>query len=1094
MRKILLSLLGCLLLLGTQTYAQDRSLTGKVIAEDGSTLPGVNISVKGTNRGSTTDAKGEYSIAVSQGATLVFSFIGFQSLEANVGTQSVLNITLKNDVSQLQEVVVTAQGIEKKRNELVYAAQGVTAEQITQSRNPNVMNALAGKVAGMDIKSSNAMGGSTNVVIRGFKSMTGNNQALWVIDGVPVSNANNNSSTQQGGGAGADYGNAAADINPDNIASMNVLKGAAASALYGSRGANGVIMITTKKGRKNSFDVTVNSGVTWGKIDKTTFAKYQNEYGGGYGGDKASDGSVNPDRFYSGNLGSGNGPIARFDDDASFGAKFDPSLMVYQWDALDPFSPNYQKMRPWVAASNGPSKFFETAVTSNQSINISGGGDKSTFKVGFTRNDEKGVLPNSTLKKNLFNFGATYDLTSKLVASAAVNFSQITGMGRYGTGYSGKNPNQAFRQWTQTNVDLLEQKEAYFRNSQNVTWNWNDYLKPTGPIYADNAYFNRYQNYNNDARTHIQGYASMTYKLADWVDVMGRYAYDGTTDMQEERTAVGSSGIPAYSRYDRTFYETNLDFLANFRKAITKDLSFAGALGTNMRRSKMSSIRAATNGGLVVPKLYSLSNSVSAIQAPEEIVQKIGVDGIFANASFDYKGLINLDLAARQDKSTTLPTSNNTYFYPSVGANFNFSNLSFLKTSTWLSAGKIRANYAEVGNDAPPLSIYNTYDKPTGIGSVPYFSLPNTRNNADLKSERSKSYEFGVEASFLQDRIGFDVTYYKTNTLDQIIPVTISSATGYTARYVNSGEMQNKGVEIAAFITPIQTSNFSWKMNVNFTRNRNEVLSLYGDVTNVQINSFQGGVTVNAALKVDPLTGKASGGGYPYGVIRGTNFSYNDAGQKIVGTNGIYKPTASSAEIIGNPNPDWLGGVSNTLKYKSLALSFLVDIRKGGDIWSLDQWYGEGTGLYPVTAGLNELGNPKRDPVSQGGGVLFPGVQADGTPNTVRAQNIDGNGATAYGYAANGPRAAYIYDGSYVKLREVSLNYSLPNAIVSKLRAFKEINVALIGRNLWIIHKNMKYSDPEDGLSSGAGNGAGGYQSGAYSAVRSYGFNVKFRF
>jgi TonB-linked SusC/RagA family outer membrane protein len=1083
MRKTLLSLLGCLLLLCAQVHAQDRAVTGKVSAEDGSVLPGVNISLKGTNRGTTTNAQGEYTITSESGATLVFSFIGFQTQEAIVGSQSTINISLKNDISQLQEVVVTALGQERKRNELVYAAQQVTGEQITQSRNPSVMNALSGKIAGLDVKTNNNMGGSTSVIIRGFKSITGNNQALFVIDGVPVSNANTNTSDQQTGRAGTDYGNAAADINPDNIASVNVLKGAAATALYGSRASNGVILITTKQGRKNSFDVTVNSGVTWGKIDKTTFVKYQKEYGAGYGGDGAAD------QFYRGNLGSGEGDIAVFDADASFGAKFDPSRMVYQWNALDPTSPTFGKMTPWVAAKNGPDKFYETAVNSNQSINITGGGDNATFKVGYTRNDEKGVLPNSKLNKNLFNFSASFDLTKKLTVSANANYSQIKGTGRYGTGYDGKNPNQQFRQWFQTNVDLVEQKEAYFRNQQNVTWNWGsptDPFEDNGPIYSENPYFSRYQNFSNDSRDNFFGYTQAVYKIAPWVDFTGRFAYNGTSDMQEERIAFGSSDPAEYKRYNRSFHETNLDLIFNFRKSITKDIHFAGLVGGSMRRSKLDAIRAKTNGGMVVPNLYSLSNSVNAIEAPTETYQKIGVDGLYAQASFGFKDLVNLDLTARQDKSTTLPKNNNTYFYPAIGANFNFSNLDMLKAS-WLTMGKLSVNYAEVGNDAPWGSTTDVYDKPTGIGSVPYFTLRNTKNNPNLKSERTKSYEFGLETAFLNDRVGLNFTYYRSATLDQILPVTISAATGYAFRYINSGEVQNKGIEISAYVTPIKVQDFSWTLNVNFARNRNKVISLYGEganrVTNVQIAAPQGGVSLNAAE------------GQPFGVIRGTDFVYHEGtGEKVVKANGIYAATASSAMIIGNPNPDWIGGVSNTFKYKTLSLSFLLDIRKGGDIWSLDQWYGEGTGMYPITAGLNENGKPKRSPVADGGGVLFPGVQADGSPNTVRAANVDGNGATAYGYPGNPPRAMYIYDGSYIKLRELALTYSLPQVFVSKLRAFKQIDVSVIGRNLWIIHKNMEFQDPEEGLGSGLLNGAGGYQSGAYPAVRSYGFNVKFRF
>lgn len=1087
MIKTLLSLLGCLMLLTGQVYAQERSVTGRVTADDGSILPGVNIAVKGTTRGTTTNSQGDYTISADAGATLVYSFIGFQTQEIVLGTQTSLNVSLKNDVSQLQEVVVTALGQEKKRNDLVYAAQQVTAEQITQTRGANLMNALSGKVAGLDIKASNTMGGSTSTIIRGYKSITGNNQALYVIDGIPISNANTNTADQQTGRQGTDYGNAASDINPDNIASINVLKGAAATALYGSRAANGVILITTKQGRKNSFDVTVNSGVTWGKIDKSTFVRYQKEYGAGYGG--AAD-------FYQGDLGSGRGPVAAFDADASFGPKFDPSLMVYQWDAIDPTSANFGKMRPWVAAQNGPDKFYETAVNSNQSINISGGGDNSTFKIGFTRSDEKGVLPNSKLGKNLFNFSSSYDLTKRLNVSANVNYSQVKGLGRYGTGYSGKNPNQYFRQWFQTNVDILEQKDAYFRNQQNVTWNWASPTAPiedNGPIYTDNAYFSRYQNYSNDSRDNFFGYAQAKYTIASWLDFTGRFGYNGTNDMQEERVALGSADPGEYRRFNRSFNETNLDLILNFKKSITKDISFSGLIGSSMRRSKETSIRASTNGGLVVPNLYSLTNSLSPVEAPTEIYRRIGVDGVYAQASFGYKDLINLELTGRRDKSTTLPSSSNTYYYPSVGANFVFSELAVLKND-WLSRGKLSANYAEVGNDAPWGSIYDVYDKPTAIGSIPYFSLPNTKNNGNLKSERTKNLEIGLETAFLNDRIGADITYYKSRTLDQILPVSITSATGFIQRYVNSGEVENKGVEVSAFIVPVKTQDFEWRATVNFARNRNQVLSLFGDVQNVPIATLQGGVSLNAGFTKDE-NGKVNG--LPYGVIRGTNFQYHENGQKIVKANGMYAATPSSAEVIGNPNPDWIGGLSNMFRYKTLSLNVLLDVRYGGDIWSLDQWYGEGTGLYPVTAGLNDLGNPKRDPVTndaQSGGVLYPGVQADGTPNTVRAANVDGGGATAYGYPANPPRAMYIYDGSYVKLRELALTYGLPQSIVSKIRAIKSIDVSIIGRNLWIIHKNMEFADPEDGLGSGLSAGAGGYQTGSYPAVKSYGFNVKFRF
>lgn len=1063
----------CATVIAWGSYAQDVTVSGTVTsAEDGSALPGVNVLLKGTTNGTATDADGRYSLSVpASGGILVFSFIGLRTQDISIDGRTKVDIALTLDATELSEVVVTALGIERNKNELGYAAQQVTGDQISAARGVNFVSSLSGRVSGLDVKTANTMGGGANVVIRGYKSIGGNNQALFVIDGIPVTNANLNTSNQQTGRVGVDYGNAAADINPDNIASVNVLKGAAATALYGSRAANGVIMITTKKAKKNSFSTSIETGMTWGAIDKSTFIRYQKQYGAGYVP------AFGANRTYD----DGSLPTPVYGDDASYGPIFD-GQPVYQWDALDPFSPNYHKSTPWVGAKNDPSTFYETSVANNTSINISAGGEKTTFRFGYTRNDETGVLPNSELDKNLFNFSASSELMKKLTVTASANYSRIVGTGRYGTGYNGNNVNQAFRQWWQTNVDMKDQKDAYFRNEKNVTWNWN--AAGTGPLYTDNAYWTRYQNYNNDSRDHFFGYATLNYEVTDWLSILGRAAYDGTTDMQEERIAVGSAGTSSYGRFNRSYNEQNYDLILNFKKDIAQDFSIKGLLGSNLRRTYLSSIRATTNGGLVVPGLYSLSNSLSPINAPAEQFERVGVDGIFGNVTIGYKNLAFIEASARRDKATTLPEGNNEYFYPSIAGNFVFSEV--VKVP-WLNNGKIRANYAEVGNAAPALSVYDVYDKPTGFGSIPIFSMPSTKNNSNLKPERTRSIELGMEADFLENRVGFDFSYYKTNTFDQVLNVAVTAATGFTGKWVNSGEIENKGIEASVFGTPVQAGDFSWMVRVNFTRNRNEVISLYGEgaskVTNYTITTLQGGVSLNAGV------------GYPYGVIRGKDFVYTN-GERTVNASGYYMTSAASNLVIGNPNPDWLGGIYNELKYKGISLNFLIDIRHGGDIFSLDQWYGQATGLYSESAGRNENGVLSRELVADGGGILLPGVQADGTPNTVYGENLDGDGQLPFGYAANGyagaPHKWYVYDGSFVKLREMVLSYSLPESVISKFKVFKGINVSLIGRNLWIIDKNMKYSDPEESLS--AGNANGGYQSGSYPMVRSYGFNVKFNF
>ncbi len=966
----------------------------------------------------------------------------------------------------MSEVVVTALGIKRAKNTLPYAAQTVQGEDVSRLRSGNAFSALSGKVSGLQINQGNGLGGSTNIVIRGMKSITGNNQALFVVDGVPVDNSINNRTNQQTGRGGYDYGNAAADINPDDIENINVLKGAAATALYGSRAANGVIMITTKKAKKG-LGIVVNSGLTINSIDKKTFPEYQKEYGAGYSDPYHVDG------FYSYDV-DGDGVkdlVVPTSQDASYGAKFNPNLMVYHWDAFDPASPYYKKPKPWVAAANDPSTFYITSLSNNQNVLFDGATDKGTYKLGYTRNEDRGVLPNSRLIKNMINFGATYNITSRLTASASVNYSHIDGRGRYGTGYSGRNVNQNFRQWYQTNVDIKEQKDAYFRNYKNVTWNWSDPSKPSGlvPIYTDNYYWTVYENYQNDNRSRVFGYASLDFKATDWLSFLGRISIDNYTELQEERVAVGSQGAASYTRFDRTFTEKNYDLMANIDKDLTKDLNFKGLLGINLRRTTERSSLATTSGGLVVPGLYSISNSKGTIPAPIETNQPIAVDGYFGGITLSYQDYLSLDATFRRDRSSTLPVSENAYNYYAISGSWLFSH--HLPTVPWLSSGKIRLNYATVGNSAPWGSIYDVYDKPDPFGSSILFSLPDRKNNSELRPEETKSREIGLEMAFLKNRLGFDVTYYVTNTIDQIIPVSVSAATGYTAKWVNAGDVQNKGIELSVYATPVRTPNFSWTVNVNWTRNRNKVLKLYNDSRNLPLGAFQSGVSINATL------------GQPYGTIQGRTFVMKD-GQRVVDTTGYYMVTSTTTNVIGNINPDWIGGVYNTFRYKNLSLGFLVDVRKGGNVWSLDQFYAQGTGLYKESAGLNDLGNPVRNSLQDGGGVIFEGVTEDGKPNTKRVV-VDANSTQL-------PQAAYSYDASFVKLREANITYSLPATIFSKIKAIKGIDVSVFGRNLWIIHKNLPYSDPEENLS--AGNMPQGMQSGAYPTTRSIGMNLRLKF
>lgn len=1074
--------------------AQTVQITGKVTsAEDGNPIPGVSVIVKGTTVGTTTDFDGNYTLNVPANSNaLVFSFVGLKSQELVIGGRNRIDIVMEPDVVGLEEVVVTALGISREKKSLGYATQEVKGDQVAPVKSDNFINSLSGKVSGVQIRANNNIGGSTNVVIRGSKSLFQSNQALFVIDGVPVDNSNTNNAGQRTGRSGYDYGNAASDINPNDIESISILKGAAASALYGSRAANGVVMITTKKGARNKgLGVTFNSNVAFGVYDKSTFPKYQNQYGGGYG-PFYSDGEYPGLEEFDVDEDGVPDLVVPFYEDASFGQKFDPNLMVYQWNAFVPESPFYQKKTPWVYSKNGPETFFKTAVSLTNSFDISGGGDRSAFRLGYTNLDQTGIMPNSSIKRNNITFSGSQNLTDRLKVSVSANYTNTKGKGRNSTGYS-DNIMSMFRQWYQVNVDMKEQKELFDRTGQNITWNRKAYDNPV-PAYWDNPYWTRYKNYQTDERNRLVGNTQLDYTVTDWLSLMGRVSVDTYNELQEERRAVGSVAselgvgrldvTSGYSRLTRTFLESNIDLMAIFKRDLSESFNLNAMIGTNIRRQRVDRVFASTNGGLSVPDVYALSNSVDPMLPPEEQLSRTGVNGFFGSISLGFKGFLFLDGTYRIDQSSTLPKDNWTYFYPSISGSLLFSEI---LDEDWLQLGKLRLNYAEVGNDAPFASVLDTYVPVAPFSGRSLVSISSTKNNEHLKPERTKSVEAGLELSVFQGRLGLDLALYKTNSVNQILPVSVSFATGYSAKYVNAGEIENKGVELRLSATPVKIADFKWDVAINWSKNVNKVISLQEGIENLQIASLQGGVTINARV------------GEPYGTIQGTDFVYSDDGRKVVLPTGYYKISSTSDNVIGNVNPDWLGGISNTFSYKDFSFSFLIDMQQGGSVFSLDQWYGMATGLYPETVFTNDLGNPVRDPVvlnvpgnhSQGyapnsGGLVLDGVLENGQENMRR---VPGGDYRVFGYARN-PNSAFVFDASYVKLREIVVSYSLPAGLLQN-SFIKGAALSFVGSNLWIIHKNLPYADPEANQSSG---NIQGWQSGPLPTTRNFGFNLRLQF
>jgi TonB-linked SusC/RagA family outer membrane protein len=1091
--------------------AQTKEITGKVSsADDGSALPGVSVSVKGTTLGTITDGNGAFSLKVPQDAkTLSFTFVGMTTQEVAIGSQTSFQIKMVSEDIAVDEVVVTALGISRDKKSLSYSVQAVDGEEVNKVKGDNFVTSLAGRVSGIQVKNSTNFGGSTNVVIRGSSSLTGNNQALFVVDGIPVDNSVTNNSGQRTGRNGYDYGNAAADINPNDIESISVLKGAAATALYGSRAANGVILVTTKKGKATGSKapvVSLSTNFTMNTYDKSTFPKYQTESGAGYGKAYYSAGAYPGFENYGDVDGDGKVDYTvPYYEDGSRGQEFDANVKVFQWDALYPESPNYMKATPWVASPNDAGTFFETGLSTSNTLEVAGGDDKTTYRFSYTYFDQKGIMPNSQLTKNNATFSGSHKILDNLKMSTSVNYVNTAGLGRPSTGYS-DNIMSSFRQWSQTNVDYGLQKSLYESTKRNLSWNPVAY-DDLAPAYWDNPYWVRNENYETDGRNRLIGYAQLDWDITSNLKFMGRYAVDTYNELQEERKAVGSGAgefgvgradvTSGYSRYTRDFTETNFDMLLTFHKKFTEKFDINALVGSNIRRTKAESVFASTNNGLSVARVYALSNSVDPMLPPEESFARVGVNGIFGSVSLGYDDTYFLDATLRRDQSSTLPAENNAYMYPSISGSVLFSNLI---DADWLSSGKLRLNYAEVGSSAPALSVLDVYLANAPLSGNSLVTVPNTKNNADLKPERQKAMEGGLEMSFLKKRVGFDLSVYKENTIDQLMPVSISYATGFSSKWVNAGEIQNKGIELSLFGTPVKTADFSWDVKLNWSKNENEVISLYTDesgneVTNLVLGSLQGGVTINATV------------GQPYGTIKGSDYQYHatNGGKLVNPANGRYLKTTTNDKVIGDVNPDFNAGLFNSLKYKSFTFSFLIDWQKGGDVFSLDLWYGMGTGLYAETAGLNDLGNKKRDAIKwvdaadktkgydpKSGGTINPGVinnpgkADDGAENWYRVSNETYG---AIGWAVD-PNARFVYDASYVKLREVVLSYDLPKSLISKLY-LSNASFGIVASNVWIISKNLPHADPE--ASQSAGN-IQGWQSGVMPATRNLGFTLNLQF
>jgi TonB-linked SusC/RagA family outer membrane protein len=1015
---------------------------------------------------------GSFKAPYKKGSFLLVSRPGYESVKVILSTQSIiLTVRLSRSATkEIEEVKVTALGISQKSRAVGYSIQEVSGQEVSVAKETNFVDALQGKLAGVNINANTgSMGGSTKITIRGDKSITQSNNALFVVDGVFMDNENFNAAGQQNGGGGFDYGSPIQDINPDDIQEVSVLKGAAASALYGSRGQNGVVLVTTKKGaggRKFGVDYSLN--VEMQKV--YVLPKFQNQYGAGIG--NAFDTlwyNQNPQMFKSASSPAYTDParggydlMPQYSVDESWGPKLNGQLIraYYSFDP-DKGNPFFDQLTPWSPQPNNVKDFFQTGVTVNNSIAFGGADDRSTYRLSYGNMSQKFILPNSNQERNNLSFNGTYKVNKWLTSVIGANFVANDATGRPGTGFTGANPMLNFVEYGQRQLEDSKLRYYKYPDGTQLSWNRTSFDNPA-PAFDDNIYWERYMEAETDSRNRLFGQAGFDLHPTSWLNIQARVFMDMFHILQEERTAKDYFA-GSYTRTDRQFQELDYQLLATARRSLSKDFDLNVTVGGNVEQQndQFNTGAIPISEGLIIPGIYTLANGNGPVVYSGDVIRK-QINSVFGTATLGYKDLLFLDVTGRNDWTSTLAPGHNSYFYPSAALSFVFSDLLRYK---WLSFGKLRTSWAQIGNDITPYSIYDTYSAPAVFGSDPIIATNPVKNNPNLRPERSTEYEEGLEARFFHDRIGLDFTYYNRLTRDLIIPMQISPTTGYANVYVNAGAVRNRGIEGELMVRPLDLKNFSWTINVNFARNHNVVTAL-----TIPNNPSQTQVVIATERRLHSVSDAAIKGQSLF-ALTGTDYTYLN-GQKVVDTTGLYVPSAPG-QVIGHTAPDFTGGVTNIFRYKGFNLSVLIDFQKGGDFFSYTNLYGEYSGTLAVTAagGIRE------------NGIVPQGVLSDGTPNTHSLSAID------YFDADRGKRVnkANVYDASFIYLREVRLGYTLPAHWAEKLKA-DNLRLSLYGRNLWLIHSNAPNVDPSNIINSDSN--VQGLEGGALPSVRTIGINL----
>jgi TonB-linked SusC/RagA family outer membrane protein len=1064
------------------TAQEATTVSGQVKSTPGGQpLSGAIVSIASLRVNATTDNAGRYRLVLPAGSSgavqLTVRRIGYQTSNVPLtlsGASVEQDVALVEGAIELQQVVVTALGIEREQRSLSYSAQTIGGDRLSDVPTQNVVSSLGGKVAGVQVTNSSNPFGSARIVVRGASSILGQNQPLIVVDGIPIDNSAA-SNTGYGGGSlgGYDVGNAAADISADNIASVTVLKGPNAAALYGSRAANGAIVYTTKSGKgapSTGFGVRARFGAR--AETPLRLPDYQNRYGQGFYGEFD---------FVDGNFGGKNDGA-----DESWGPQLDnrttgcirmptDTLVAVGIPTLYDQSHACNQFfgaGPWSAHPNNVRDFWNTGLIINANVAVARSSDRSNVRLSVTRTNENGMYPNNVNNRTDVALSGGTQVSDHWSAEASVNYIRDGMQNQPAQAYEEIDPMQGFI-WFGRQVDVSLLKNNIYRDPNDAFTQQilagNPLLRTDAPIpyswnysYHPSPYWMTNVKTTDYSRNRGLGHASVSYKLNDWISVTGRTGRDWYQNQFRANYPVNDIspfGQGGFLDVGETRSETNNDFLITANRQLTPTLALSVNAGGNQRINDFNT-NIGQVGELVIPGVYTLANSNGQPTTILGVTHK-KVNSLYGSASFNFKDGLNLDITGRNDWSSTLPKNANSLFYPSIGAAFVFTDALNMHGSV-LSYGKLRASWTRVGNDTDPYQLAAVYGAGTAWAGSPSFTAPDRLPNASLKPEQTTGEELGADLGFFRDKLILNATVYQKSTTNQILPVSISGATGYTSAVVNSGEVRNRGIELAATMTPIERPDFRWNVVVNWSKNTNKVMSLYGGVSRIVVGNYW-----NVNVTADS--------GQPYGNLVGYRWQRDAQGHIVVGDDGLplRNPTQ---QVLGNYNPDWVGGISNTISYKRMSFSFSFDGQVGGQVYSVTKWFGQYSGVLANTIAGREVDWNKP------GYVVPNAVYANGQPDTTHVLAQDYWHNTFYAQEPG------IFDATFFKLREARLALALPTK-VARFLGFSDATVAIVGRNLLLFAKQPTI-DPETAFDT---SNRQGVENGQLPTARSIGFTMSVR-